>query len=463
MATLDTFRTIEVSADLVNDWQPSIILNGGDDNGRRIRLTVTDDGQPVSPSGITARLEFDAGSGKTGYVTMASVSGASTATFEADVPRAALTGNSTINMGIALYRDDRTICTRTFAAEVEPAALRVSDDSVQDAMQEFRAAVSKVDSFADGAIKAETQRATAENARVSAENARVSAENARVSAENNRASAESSRVSAESTRVRAETSRSDAEQSRVTAEAARVEAEKERETQQAKNNADQAQNNAAAQGLLVAVLGDGQYDTSTLEPTISGEVGKLYLVPDPNAQDDNAYAEWMYISGNWERVGTSTASVEPVTTDQIDTVAADGSVTSSNALTGTGLTYLWAKLKAAFASVTHRHSASDITSGTLSVARGGTGAATASAALTSLGAASASDLAAVRDSLSRFEAVGGATKFTVDSLATANPPQPVVLRVESTLGVYGLIASSNGLSLWSYTHNKSIWNMRPSS
>ena len=57
----------------------------------------------------------------------------------------------------------------------------------------------------------------------------------------------------------------------------------------------------------------------------------------------------------------------------------------------------------------HAHSASDVTSGTLSadrlptvpIAHGGTGATTAAAALTALGAASESDLATVRDSVSR--------------------------------------------------------------
>ena len=63
------------------------------------------------------------------------------------------------------------------------------------------------------------------------------------------------------------------------------------------------------------------------------------------------------------------SSVEPVTTAQIDAIAADGTVTSDNALTGTGLTYLWDKLKAAFSEIGHKHSASDVTSGTFDAAR----------------------------------------------------------------------------------------------
>lgn len=50
----------------------------------------------------------------------------------------------------------------------------------------------------------------------------------------------------------------------------------------------------------------------------------------------------------------------------------------------TGLTELVAKIKAAYAAKSHTHAASDITSGTLAVAYGGTGATTAAAAWSNL-------------------------------------------------------------------------------
>lgn len=208
---------------------------------------------------------------------------------------------------------------------------------------------------------------------------------------------------------------------------------------QAKNNADQAANNQAAQGLVAVILASGEYDPETLEPTVSGAVGKMYLVPMPQAQavaaalpvaftleetgdgtyaatraasaeDGDVYVEWLWINSAWERIGLSTATIDPITTDQVDAVCSDAAPQGKQVLNLTGLSYLWAKLKSAFAALSHTHAAGDVTSGTLAadrlptvpVAKGGTGATSASAALTSLGAASASDLQSVRDSLSQL-------------------------------------------------------------
>ena len=230
-----------------------------------------------------------------------------------------------------------------------------------------------------------------------------------------------------------------------------------------------------AQGLQVVMLSSGQYDPGTLEPTVSGEAGKLYFVPTGEADEEDAYVEWMWVSGAWERVGMSNATIEAVTTDQVDAVVADGAPQGEQVLNLTGLSYLWAKLKAAFSAIGHKHSATDVTSGTLPIARGGTGTASlsseagnggfvaasrgnptlfaetgtgaayadkdgthvgtlpvslggtgstsASAALTALGAASASDLDDVRDSLSQY--VKPSRKVTDPLLISlSNPSDP---------------------------------------
>lgn len=179
---------------------------------------------------------------------------------------------------------------------------------------------------------------------------------------------------AEAERKAAESDRVAAESARASAESARADAEAKREADQAKNNADQAANNQAAQGLIAVLLTDGQYDPATREPTVTGEIGKMYMVPSGLSGRENRYYEWMVLNGEWERVGTTDAAMEPLTTDEVDTVASDGTVTNNKVLTGTGLSYLWGKLKAAFSAIGHKHSAADVTSGTLPVERGGTGA-----------------------------------------------------------------------------------------
>lgn len=190
---------------------------------------------------------------------------------------------------------------------------------------------------------------------------------------------------AEAERKAAESERVAAEEARAAGESARVSAEAKREADQAKNNADQAANNQAAQGLIAVLLTDGQYDPATREPTVTGEIGKMYMVPSGLSGSENLYYEWMLLNGEWERVGTTDAAMEPLTTDEVDTVAGGGTVTNNKVLTGTGLSYLWGKLKAAFSAIGHKHSAADVTSGTLPVANGGTGAATAAEALAALG------------------------------------------------------------------------------
>lgn len=190
--------------------------------------------------------------------------------------------------------------------------------------------------------------------------------------------AEAERKAQESERVQAETKR-------ATAETARIAAESQRETDQAKNNADQAMNNQAAQGLIAVKLEDGQYDPATREPTVTGEIGKMYMVPSGLSGGENRYYEWMWMDGSWERVGTTDAAMEPLTTDEVDTVASSGTVTNNKVLTGTGLTYMWGKLKAAFSAIGHKHSAADVTSGALPIEHGGTGATTAAGARDALG------------------------------------------------------------------------------
>ena len=241
-------------------------------------------------------------------------------------------------------------------------------------------------------VQAETARADAETARTSKESERVRAEQARVTAETARADAEGERTTAEAERVEAEAARSTAEQARVsaessrsTAETARAEAETAREAAQAKNNADQALNNEQMKKLSPVILQAGQYDPSTLTPTVTGEPNRVYFVPmvapaaielyDLTAKQveaGNLYVEWMWVGGKWEQMGQSEMKVKPITTDQVDAVFAGTHPTGDSVLNLTGLDYVRTKdaeLLDGKADASHTHTAGDIASGTLDPAR----------------------------------------------------------------------------------------------
>lgn len=237
-------------------------------------------------------------------------------------------------------------------------------------------------------------------------------------AERERREGEAARQKAEAARVAAETARAKAEDARAAAETARAAAQK-------KNDADQQLNNEAVRKLSPVVLATGQYDPGTLEPTVVGEPNRMYFVPITAASMEavspladgvaeavaagNAYVEWMWLNGAWEQMGTSRLEARPISTDEVDEVASGKAPSGASVLSLTGLSYLWGKLRAAFASLSHKHSAADLTAGvlvadrlpTVPVSKGGTGSTSAPAALTALGAASATDVAALRDSVSQ--------------------------------------------------------------
>lgn len=242
--------------------------------------------------------------------------------------------------------------------------------------------------------------------------AKVEATNATVEdAESKRVAAEASRVSAESSRVDAEQGRVEAESSRVSAESSRKSAEEKRAADQLKNNADQAQNNAAAKGLTYKVCGTGEYNLDAVDgahnvPTVIGRDGTMYLTPKVDgATDEDKYDQWMYIDSKWELMGESGAHIDPTTTGDVDTIVSGTNVTADRYLNSTGLSYFWVKavdkLNGLFAAKAHSHTVGDVT-GTVAIENGGTGATTAADALTNLGAASQTDVDALRDSVSQF-------------------------------------------------------------
>lgn len=247
-------------------------------------------------------------------------------------------------------------------ARVAAETARTADESARTTAEEARAQAEAGRSQAEVArATAETGRGAAETTRTTAEEARAQAEAERAAAEELRKTAEGARAAAEEARDAAEEARHQAEASRAKAEASRAAAEAERDAAQAKNNSDQKANNAAAFSRDFTILKAGEYDPETSKPTIDGQNGKIYLAPDKDGTEDNLYREWIWEVDRWECIGSTAMRFDPITTDTIDAVAAGDAPSGNEGLNTTGLSYLWAKVKAAFAPLSHRHIKADIT------------------------------------------------------------------------------------------------------
>ena len=119
--------------------------------------------------------------------------------------------------------------------------------------------------------------------------------------------------------------------------------------------------NAILTRLTTHICIDGEYDTETLVPTLEGDPKTLYLTPKATDDEVNAYIEWLYINEKFERIGSTEVVIEGIDTATIDAITNDESKTGEQVLQTTGLSYLWTKLKAKFATLAHTHQSADIT------------------------------------------------------------------------------------------------------
>ena len=144
-------------------------------------------------------------------------------------------------------------------------------------------------------------------------------------------------------------------------------------------------------------------------------------------------------------------STDPITNAQIDTIASGGSITSTNVLQGTGLTYLWSKIKSKFAA---------LSGGFVPVSQGGTGKGThtSNAVLTGNGTNAVNNVPTASGAFYATSA-NGAAQFGTLPVAqggtgvTANPSMLTnlastsaddVLKDSPRPGVTGTLAIANG-------------------
>ena len=140
----------------------------------------------------------------------------------------------------------------------------------------------------------------------------------------------------------------------------------------------------------------------------------------------------------------SNATIVGLTTSEIDKAASGQSLTSESVLNGSGLSYLWSKIKAAFSAVGHKHSAADLTSGTLSADR------IAADSVTSDKLAPA-----VRDSISHIS-YSGVDKVTFQAITSGS--QNVGVRFDASDGrALTLYFNENQLGVWDNTASRAVW------
>lgn len=204
----------------------------------------------------------------------------------------------------------------------------------------------------------EQSRATQEGLRAQAESTREEQESLRQAQEQTRKDQESTRAAQEQARAQAAQAQADAEQKRDLAEAARVQAEALRVAEESKRATAEigrateeesrktrfAQMMDAAQNVKFKIVEADANGT----PLGEGVAGIIYLVRGKTESTTNEYTEWIWYEGRWELFGTSGATVEPITPQDIDTVAQDGTISGTRVLSATALNYLWTKLEAKY-------------------------------------------------------------------------------------------------------------------
>lgn len=386
-----------------------VVVRVGDVGSQTVVAELTDDGTPYAvPTGSTVRLDVIRADGC--LVRQTGSSAGSSVTVTLPDAAVAVAGLARIAYISILQGEDVVESTDAFSLRVEEgtgtralAAAKDYDDALEALYSRWKELEEQAAEAEGARAAAEEARASAEVARVSAESGRVQAEAGRVSSEEGRAAAEAERAASELRRVAAELDRAQTEAARAAAELERVTAEAQRVTGWATITAQWSEIISSIGSSTFAKLEEGEYDPATGRPTLeAGAPNVIYLAPETGPDASNGFCEWVYVDDSWEELGPAAPTPVPIPVDAIAALVDEGTqMLGTRYLDANGLNYLFGRQAEIYAATVHTHAAGDIVSGTLPVDRGGTGAATAEAARTSLGAASSDEVATLRDSVSR--------------------------------------------------------------
>lgn len=345
-----------------------IVVRANDNDSQRIVAKIRQRGQFINLDCDSARLDIVRENGTWARVD-ATVTGY---TVTCDLPSKAIASAGVARFAYFVFVKGKEVeTTETFSLHIEDAASETAesdayfDSSVNHIAEKWAAFESTAEQMESGRRGAEenrdakeAERRQAEDARKQAETSRVSAEDARAHAESERASKEIERTQRDNALISTENERVSAEQARVSEENSRTQAESERKQNENARLAQEGERVSAEQSRKTRfeqMIDAGQNvkfkiieasDTNQDGiPTITGTAGVIYLVKNRHGVTDNEYIEWIWLDGNWELFGTSGATVEPITTQDIDEVAQDGTISGTRVLNASALPYLWQKLK----------------------------------------------------------------------------------------------------------------------
>ena len=338
--------------------------------------------------------------------------------------------NTEVEAGTTNINNQTTIIT----AKVQEADDALSQtDAAADAAN---AAASAADASRTAIEANEAARQTAETQRQTAETQRSNAEQARANAEAQRTASENDRISAEQQRVAAEHVREAAEQQRGSNEADRVAAEQQRQANEAtrvSNEAERvgAESNRQANEAVRQANETERVNNETERQRAFNNMSQQILPP------------------------ATRTTLGGVIVGEGLTVDADGKVdvTGGGDLeTKTHAEATYAKITdlAGKANVSHTHAASDMTSGTLPVVRGGTGLDASPSMLTNLGSTTADTVlkASPRPGVTgTLPVANGGTGVTANpSMLTnlASTSADTVLKASPRPGVTGKLPIANG-------------------
>lgn len=349
-----------------------LVVRVGENDSQRITAKIKRHGEFLNIDCDSARLDIVRGNGTWARVD-ATVEGY---TATCDLPSEAIASAGTVRLAYFVFiKGNQVQTTENFALRIEDAAAESAesdayfDSSVNHIAEKWKA-------FEATAEQIESDRQTAENARKEAETAREQAETAREQAESEREQAETNRNNAEDTRkqnenerirkeneriehdtkvMSAESERIRAEQARVAEETSRTEAENERKQNESTRKAQEgarvteeearktrfAQMMDAAQNVKFKIV---EADENG-KPKGEGAAGIIYLVRSNTDSTINEYTEWIWYENKWELFGTSGATVDPVTVQDINKVAQGDSISGTRVLNASALPYFWQKLK----------------------------------------------------------------------------------------------------------------------